>query len=107
MKLTLQEQQLLRELARALREQHGALAVQIYGSAARDELEDGSDIDLFVILPESDWHREKQISDLCFEAELKCGRIISAMCFTEHELKDTPLRASPLVQTVKREGVSL
>ena len=107
MKLTPQEQQLLHELADALREQHGALSIQIYGSAARGELEEGSDIDLFVILPEVDWQREKHISNLCFETELKCGRIISATCFSEHELSDTPLRASPLVQTVKREGVSL
>lgn len=107
MKLTPQERQLLRELARALREQHGATSIQIYGSAARDDLEDGSDIDLFVVLPEVDWHREKQISDLCFEAELKCGRVIFTTCFSEHELSETPLRASPLVQAVKREGIPL
>lgn len=107
MRLTDQEKVLLRDLALALRDRHGALSIQIYGSAARGELEDGSDIDLFVVLPEVDWEREKQISDLCFEAELKCGRVISVMCFSQHELNDTPLRASPLVQAVRREGVSL
>ena len=55
MRLTDQEKVLLRDLALALRDRHGALSIQIYGSAARGELEDGSDIDLFVVLPEVDW----------------------------------------------------
>lgn len=107
MRLSDQEEHLLRELARSLREQHGAVDVRLYGSATRGQLEEGSDIDIFVVLPSVDWQREKQIADLCFQAELRCGRIISAACFSEVELRDTPLRSSPLVQTVKREGVAL
>lgn len=107
MKLTIQERRLVRELVQALREQHGASDIRLYGSAARDELDPGSDIDLFVVLPEVDWQREKQISDLCFHAELQCGRVISVICFSERELRDTPLRSSPLVHAVRREGVAL
>jgi predicted nucleotidyltransferase len=107
MQLTPCEQQILRELADTLRRDLGATEVLLYGSAARGQLEEGSDIDLLVVLPEVNWEIEKQVTDCCFQAELKCERIISAICFTEAELTHTPLRASPFVLNARKEGIQL
>jgi len=107
MQLTPSEQQILRELADTLRRDLGATEVLLYGSAVRGQLEEGSDIDLLVVLPKVTWEIEKQVTDHCFCAELKCERLISATCFTKAELTQTPLRASPFVLNARKEGIPL
>lgn len=107
MQLSDAEQHALNGIVAALRDEFGATEILLYGSAARGELDPESDIDLFVVLPEVNWEIEKRISARCFEAGLECRRLISTMCFTRHELEDTPLRASPFVLNVRREGVPL
>ena len=107
MQLSESEKEVLAEVVEALRADFGALEVVLYGSAARDDLEEGSDIDLLVVLPEVDWEIEQQISDCCFDAGLKCGRVISTVCFGRDEIGESPLRVSPFVLNVRREGIRL
>ena len=107
MQLTSAEQRVLEELVDTFRRHFGASEVLLYGSAARGELEAGSDIDLLVVLPQVNWEIEKRLINYCFEAELKCGRVISTVCFTADELADSPLRVSPLVLRARKEGIPL
>ena len=107
MQLTEAERHTLSELVATLRAKFGASRVMLYGSAARGQLREGSDIDLLVVLPEVNWGIEKQVVECCFQAELKCDRVISAACFTADELAETPLRASPFVLNAHAEGVDL
>jgi len=107
MKLSEKENRILKDLVATLRSEFGASEILLYGSAARGQLEEGSDIDLFVVLPEVTWEIEKRVIDRCFLAGLECDRVISTACFTRTELTDTPLRASPFVLNVRREGIPL
>lgn len=107
MKVTSRERVVLREVAKTLKREFAAREVIMFGSAARGEMDAFSDVDLFVVLPAVDWEREKKICDLCFEAGLKIGRVISTLCVSLHDLAKTPLRADPLVSNVKAEGVRL
>lgn len=107
MQLNDTERCVLADLIATLRRDFSASRVLLYGSAARDQLQEGSDIDLLVVLPKVDWEIEKQIVERCFQAELKCSRVISAACFTNDELTRTPLRVSPFVLNVHREGIEL
>ena len=107
MKLTSEEEQILDRLVKVLREQFGAREIVLYGSAARDELDEGSDIDLLIVLPEVNWEVEKEIIQVCFSAELECGRVFSSVCYTVDELECGPLRQSPLILNARREGIVL
>ena len=107
MQLTQTERNTLSLLVEILREKLGASRILLYGSAARGELQESSDIDLLVILPKVTWELEKEVVDCCFQAELKCGRTISASCFSTDELSQTPLRVSPFVLNANRDGVEL
>ena len=107
MQLSESEKEVLAEVVEALRADFGALEVVLYGSAARDDLEEGSDIDLLVVLPEVNWEIEQRVSDCCFDAGLKCGRVISTACLSRAELTESPLRISPFVLNVRREGIRL
>ncbi len=107
MKLSDAERYAVSELADRLREEVGATEVLLYGSAARDELEEGSDIDLFVVVPDLDWDMEKKVVDFCFQAELEYGRVFSAACFSAAELAEGPLRSSPFVLNARRDCIGL
>jgi len=107
MRLNDTERRALADLIATLRSDFSASRVVLYGSAACDQLQEGSDTDLLVVLPKVSWEIEKQIVERCFQAELKCNRVISAAFFTNDELTGTPLRASPFVLNVHREGIEL
>ena len=107
MQLTRTERQILAELVDSIRRDFGASEILLYGSAARGELQEGSDIDLMVVLPEVNWDIEKRLASRCFQSELRCGRVISTVCFTREELDHSPLRVSPLVLRVRKEGIPL
>ncbi len=107
MEMSAEERDALSRVARTLRDRFGAREVILYGSAARGELDEESDIDLLVVLPRLDWELQKEIIGVCFEAELQCGRVFSATCYTTEEMEDSPLRSSPLVSVVRREGQHL
>ncbi|HPC96209.1 MAG TPA: nucleotidyltransferase domain-containing protein [Sedimentisphaerales bacterium] len=107
MELSVEEQTALSQVVRTLRSQFGAVEVILYGSAARGDLDEESDIDLLVVLPRLDWTMHKDIIAVCFDAELQCGRVISAICYTTDEIEHSPLRSSPLVMTARREGQAL
>jgi len=106
-KLSSEEKLALGKLAKIFRERFGAREIILYGSAVRDELEEGSDIDLLIVLPEVNWEIEKQIVDVCFDVELEIGRVFSTICYSADELEHSPLRVSPLVLNARREGVPL
>jgi predicted nucleotidyltransferase len=85
----------------------GATEVVLYGSAARQELEAGSDVDLLVVFPAVTWELEKRVGELCFEAGLECDRVFSTLCFSVDEIERGPLRFSPVVLNARREGIAL
>jgi len=105
MHLTQHEREVLAGVVRRLKTDFNAEQVILYGSAARGELDRESDIDLLAVLPEADWETKKRVCDLCFEAELEIRRIISVLCISKDALENSPLRSSPLVATVRREGL--
>ncbi len=101
------ERNVLAKVTQTLRERFHAKEILLYGSAARGQLDDESDIDLLVVLPKAGWEIHREISAVCFDAGLQCDRVISATCFTTEEMEHSPLRSSPLVLTARREGRSL
>lgn len=107
MQLNADERDVLSNLARTLRERFSASEVILYGSAARGELDEESDVDLLVVLPRLDWQTQKEIIGACFEAELQCDRVFSTVCFTQEEIASSPLRSSPLVLSARKEGQPL
>ena len=107
MEMNAEEREALSRVTQTLRDRFGATEVILYGSAARGQLDEESDIDLLVVLPRLDWELQKEIIDVCFEAGLQCGRVISATCYTTEEIEDSPLRSSPLLLAARREGQRL
>ena len=98
---------LLEEFKRALKEIYGPRfkSLIVYGSYARGEADDGSDLDLLVILDRADdpvAEREK-LSDVILELSLKYDLVVSVLIASEGSLE----RPSPLFLNLKREGIAV
>lgn len=78
----------------------------LYGSYARGDFTDGSDIDLIILLEDMEEpvaEREKYFNKI-WELDLKYDTVISIIPFKE---KDYRLRKLPVILNAKREGVFL
>jgi predicted nucleotidyltransferase len=104
MKLTKQEQVVIADVSAGLKKTFKAEKVLLFGSAARGELDQYSDIDILAVLPERTWDIEKQILDLCIQAERHCSRVISTILYSSDEFYNSPLKESPLVLNAIKQG---
>lgn len=101
------EKQALSDFRRALETQFGALDVRLFGSRARAEGDPESDLDVFVVLPEVNWEVEKKVYGLSFEISLKYGLLLSPILYSQEDIANPAIQASPLYKTVQREGIKI
>lgn len=81
----------------------------LYGSAARGEEEEFSDIDIYVEIPDSydiTLIRSK-VSDIAWEVGFNNNKIIQPVVYRRSEVWDNPRRSSPFIKTIHNEGINL
>ncbi len=104
MKLSEHEKKILEQLVAKLYSDFKAEKVILYGSAARGNMTEESDIDLLVVLPDSNWQIEKSISHLCFDAQLECGRVFATICITQQEMERSRFASTLFAHNLAEEG---
>lgn len=101
-------QPILDELKEKLKQIYGnkLKKIVLYGSYARGDATDGSDIDIIIVLDDitdSVTERERYF-DAILELDLKYDTVISVVPFKEDDFKK---RRLPIVLNAKREGIAL
>lgn len=81
----------------------------LYGSAARGQMEEFSDIDVYVELP--DFYDTRfiggQINDIAWEIGFENDKVIQAIIYRKSDVWETPRRSSPYIKALHSEGVLL
>lgn len=97
------------EFSNKVHELAPAAVVKLYGSAARGDMEELSDMDIYVELPDNvDIENvSRQISDIAWETGFEHDWVIQAVVYQKSEVWNSPLRSSPFIKAVMREGVTL
>lgn len=99
---------LLQEFKRGLQAAYGARLkrVILYGSHARGKADEGSDVDVLVVLDraEDPLAERERLSELIFQLSLKYNVVLSVLTVDEKEFER---RASPLFLNVKQEGLAV
>lgn len=78
---------------------------RVFGSRARGEPDEYSDLDVFVEVERLDPNLKERLLDLAWEVGLEHLTVVSLLIYTRDEIEHTPHRSSPIVKAIAREGV--
>jgi len=97
-----------RELAAWLRERFGerVVEVRVYGSVARDEADEDSDIDVLVLVTERFTREEREeIAERSYDLDLDQETVTQCIIETIDRWESPMIRGSLLREVVDQEGV--
>jgi len=77
-----------------------------FGSRARDDARDDSDLDICVVLPGLDTSAWEEISDMAWEVGFEHDLLITTVKFDEDAFERGAPSESSLVKAILREGVT-
>lgn len=107
MNLKINEKEALIELRDILQQKYPISDIKLFGSKAKGVDNKESDLDVLIITDKMNWAIEKNLYEICFEISLKYDVLISPIIFTEEEVKNRFIKATPFYQNVEREGISI
>ncbi len=81
--------------------------VRLYGSRARGEGGEGSDIDLLICVEGWDRRYLDELSDLSFDYLLKYDVLLSPIIYSEVEWISETKARTPFIKNIEREGIDL
>lgn len=95
------------EFAQELRHRYGddVLEVRLFGSFARGEADEESDVDVAVVLESADWNTRRDVIDLATETGLSRDLLLSPTIFDRETYETWRRHERALVQDIEREGV--
>ncbi|GFP37767.1 uncharacterized protein HKBW3S44_01447 [Candidatus Hakubella thermalkaliphila] len=107
--LKTEERNAVLEFADLLRERFGFLIKELilFGSKARGESDQESDIDILVVLTNLSWEIKKSISELAAEENLKHNVLISTIRYDTATWESPLIKASPFAKSIREEGIWL
>ena len=96
----------IQEASRVLKERFSADKVILFGSKARGDDDEESDIDLLILTsgPVS-WNERKAINDALFDIELEHGVVISTLITTVAEWNEGIFPVLPIHHEISEHGV--
>jgi len=79
--------------------------IKVFGSRVKEEFDQYADLDVFIEVKKLDAQLERKMRDIIWEVGFENSRYISPLIFTQEEIENSPLRVSPIVININREGV--
>lgn len=99
--------QTARELKKRVSKITPLLDFRLFGSRARGDADDYSDMDIFMEFETVDKDLRNKVKNTAWEMTLESGIVVTTLLFSRHEIEDTPLRSSPIIRVIMEEGVSV
>jgi predicted nucleotidyltransferase len=107
MKLEENEERALKRLREELFARYPIIDLRLYGSKARGEGRQDSDLDVMIELPGYDRVIVAEIDDIVYRINLEHDVFISALVFGKDELEEGPMSESPIYKVIQSEGVPI
>lgn len=83
------------------------LDIRLFGSRARGDAEEFSDLDVFIEIQTLDREIKEMIKTITWEVSLENSMVISPLIFSKDELNNSPLKYSLVVKNIMEEGVRI
>jgi len=95
------------ELKRNLIQGIPVIDMRVFGSCARGDDTDDSDIDIFIEVEHLTQQVKDKIREISWLLGLEKTAVISTLIYSRNELENTSLRSSPIVENIIREGIKV
>lgn len=99
------------EIAKSLTEKLSEVAkivdFRIFGSRARGEDDDYSDMDVFIEVEDINEELRERIRNIVWEISFENCVLISPLIFTRKEIENSPLKSSPIIKNIMEEGIEI
>jgi len=99
--------EIAKELKKRLSEIVPLIDFRVFGSRARGGGDEYSDMDVFLEVESLNKETKNKISDIVWKVGFQHHIVISPLIFTRHEIEKSPMRASPIVENIVKEGVKV
>ena len=96
-----------RDLKRKLSEVVKVVNLIVFGSRARGDHDEYSDMDVSIEVESVDKGLKEEIADIAWEVGFENFMVISPLVFTTDEIENSPLRSSPILKSITEGGVRL
>lgn len=97
------------ELAKKLKQKLSGIVhlidFRVFGSRARGDEDEYSDMDVFLEVESISKELKEKIFDIVWEVGFEHFIFISPLIFTRDEVEESPLKVSPVVRNIIEEGV--
>lgn len=101
------DKKIARILKKRLSDEVQLLDLKVFGSCARGDADEYSDMDVFVEVESISRKIRDKINDIAWEVGYENFIVISPIIFTRDEIKNSPLRSSPIVKSILEEGIGI
>jgi predicted nucleotidyltransferase len=97
---------ILKEFAAKVREIYPQARIWAFGSYARGFATVESDLDICVVIRQMRSNDRLRVSDLAWEIGFEHDLHLSTIVISEKDFQQGPVSVSPLLDTIRREGVA-
>jgi len=101
------EYEIAKELKERLSQAVDLIDFRIFGSRARGDEQEYSDMDVFIEVPSLPKEMKEKIFEIVWEVGFENFIVISPLIFTKEEIENTPLKSSPIVKNISKEGIRI
>jgi predicted nucleotidyltransferase len=105
--MTANDRKIALELKQRLARQAELVDFRVFGSRARGDAAEASDMDVFVEVESLTPEVRERIHEVTWEVGFKNYMVISPLVVSRYEVEKTPLRSSPIIRNITREGVAV
>ena len=105
--MTSNDYKIAKELKERLAAQAKLVDFRVFGSRARGDAEQESDMDVFVEVESLTPEVKEKIHATTWEVGFKNFMVISPLIVSRFEIEQTALRSSPIIRNIARDGVSV
>ena len=105
--MNLRDYEIAGELKRRLAAAVDLIDLKVFGSKARGDDDEFSDLDVFVEVSALDKKVRDLISEIAWEVSLENSTVISPLVFSMDEIENSALRASPILLNISEEGIRI
>ena len=94
-----------KKLKEKLSEVVPSVNLTVFGSRARGDQDEYSDMDVAIEVPFLDRKLKQQINDIAWEVGFENFMVITLLIFTRDEIENSPLRSAQIVKNIYEEGI--